>query len=822
MKILELEINKVRGIKNLKITVPQGKTFVVWGPNGTGKSGIIDSIDFLLTGQVTRLTGAGTGNLTLKKHGPHIGEDIKDAYVKAKVKLFGIAEPIEIRRDMANPNIVVFDKKYQDEFNKVFDVAGRGQHVLTRREILQYVTSESGTRADEIQKLLNINEIENIRKNFVKIYGKANKSTQSFLRTLEQAKASANSTMQERNFGEEILLAFINKNRAILNGVAINNLDTSKLKEAITAPKVIGSSEQNITLIEKDIANIKNILSMDTKKVIQTNVNELLINLDKISKKPNFIKMTQRKSLFEIGLKTIKAENTNDCPLCDQQWSEGLLSTNLTIKLDAIKDISEIDNQIEIHSAFIAKEINILNTSLTKIINLLSSLNELGKERKVLEKWFNENKNLRSLIEFPLENMASIQNARQDIERLFLPLDIESVVEDILIFLKERFPQTTPEQNAWDTLTRLEENIKAIDLAESNHTHAMLLEKRAMLLKDKFEESRDRILNELYGKIQDKFVDLYKQLHGDDEKGFSAKLEPKGAALNFEVDFHGRGAYPPHALHSEGHQDSMGLCLFLALADFLASGIVDVLLLDDVVMSVDAEHRRSLCTVLTKSFPNKQFVITTHDQTWASQLKTEGLVTSKTSIEFYNWDIETGPHLNLEQDIRKDIRAFLEQNDIPAAAAKLRRGAESFFDSMCDSLEAQVIYKQSRRWELGNFMPNAVSQYSKLLGKAKNAAQSWNHRDLMAKINEVESHIKQVYKRSNAEQWGINSSVHYNEWNKMSKNDFLPIVEAFEDLFDLFTCQTCKGSIKVVSKNMEQESLKCNCGKINWNLLAKK
>ena len=85
MKILELEINKIRGIKTLTL-IPNGNTFVVWGPNGTGKSGVIDSIDFLLTGQVTRLIGAGTKDLTLKKHGPHIDEDIKEAYVRAKIQ----------------------------------------------------------------------------------------------------------------------------------------------------------------------------------------------------------------------------------------------------------------------------------------------------------------------------------------------------------------------------------------------------------------------------------------------------------------------------------------------------------------------------------------------------------------------------------------------------------------------------------------------------------------------------------------------------------------------------------------------------------------
>ena len=55
-------------------------------------------------------------------------------------------------------------------------------------------------------------------------------------------------------------------------------------------------------------------------------------------------------------------------------------------------------------------------------------------------------------------------------------------------------------------------------------------------------------------------------MHKPDEPDFSAELKPEEAALNLEVDFYGRGKYPPNAMHSEGHQDSMGICLWLALS----------------------------------------------------------------------------------------------------------------------------------------------------------------------------------------------------------------------------------------------------------------
>jgi recombinational DNA repair ATPase RecF len=68
MRILELEINNVRGIEQLLLK-PEGKNLVIRGPNGSGKSAVVDAIDFLLTGRVSRLTGKGTSGITLNNDG---------------------------------------------------------------------------------------------------------------------------------------------------------------------------------------------------------------------------------------------------------------------------------------------------------------------------------------------------------------------------------------------------------------------------------------------------------------------------------------------------------------------------------------------------------------------------------------------------------------------------------------------------------------------------------------------------------------------------------------------------------------------------------
>jgi len=132
MRILELEIENVRGIQQLRLK-PNGRPFVIWGPNGSGKSAVVDAIDFLLTGQIQRLTGRGTGGITLAKHGPHIDHKARETRVRALVQLKNNANPIELKRSMAEPTLLDGSLEATEELNRIIPLAKQGCHILTSR-----------------------------------------------------------------------------------------------------------------------------------------------------------------------------------------------------------------------------------------------------------------------------------------------------------------------------------------------------------------------------------------------------------------------------------------------------------------------------------------------------------------------------------------------------------------------------------------------------------------------------------------------------------------------------------------------------------------
>jgi hypothetical protein len=228
--------------------------------------------------------------------------------------------------------------------------------------------------------------------------------------------------------------------------------------------------------------------------------------------------------------------------------------------------------------------------------------------------------------------------------------------------------------------------------------------------------------------------------------------------------------------------------------------------------------------VLASNFPNKQFIITTHDTTWANQLRGEGLVNRKQMLKFSDWSVDSGPRVHYAADMWSRIDEDLAKNDISAASAKLRNGLEEYTRFVCHNLRAKVPYTLDDGGNLGDFLPAAISTHNDLLSKAKEAANSWNQRDVVKALNQRSEKANEIITRALGEQRSINITVHFNDWANFSKEDFEPVVTAFRELCDsVFACDNegCDAVLKVTFDGAKIVGVRCKCGTVNWNLKKK-
>jgi hypothetical protein len=265
----------------------------------------------------------------------------------------------------------------------------------------------------------------------------------------------------------------------------------------------------------------------------------------------------------------------------------------------------------------------------------------------------------------------------------------------------------------------------------------------------------------------------------------------------------------------------MGLCLYLALMRHLQGNGFTFAVLDDVLMSVDAGHRREVCTLLKREFPNMQFIMTTHDPIWLRHMRTEALTGTRSAVHFRRWNVDDGPTRWDERDVWTEMDRHLKGNDVRAAAALLRNYLEYTSAELCHRLRAPVEFRGDAQYQLGELLPAAIAHMRKLYARAKAAANSWNQKEAIEQLAASESKFAMLAETSNAEQWQVNAAVHFNSWDNLGKEDFKPVVNAFRELLGGFTCSDCNEYLRVMPDRETLESLRCDCGKTNINLRKK-
>ncbi len=716
---------------------------------------------------------------------------------------------------------MIYDISNNIIMEKVIRITQTKHFLLTRKEILKFIIAEGGVRAEGIQKLLNLKEIEIIRKNLVTIKNEFENEKKNSFDNLEKARASVNATLKLSRYTEKKVLEEINKYRKTLNGNPIKKLESKIIKVDLVPPALKPISKVfNYSNLQQYIGHLKNSITNIRLKELIGLFDTFNIKIKEISEIPRIKEKIKAIELITLGITLIP--ETGECPLCDNPWQRKELKqylenkksklVNLSIKFEETENLAKKIKHIIINDFY---------TPLNEISNIIKETNKVEKIKST-NKWLDDVNNHLQMINNSIEIYKPIcENSSQFINRL-VSKDRITLINEFLIDFKLEKTTLSPQQHAWDTITRLEVKLKTLERDDVEFRNKNLFFSRAQLLLSKYEKVRDKVLEDLYERIQERFVRIYSRLHQEDENNFKAAITPDKAAVKLLVDFYGRGNFPPIALHSEGHQDSMGLCLFFALSEELTEGTVDLVLLDDVVMSIDANHRKQICNLLTNEFKDKQYVITTHDKVWAMQLRKRGVIPTKNLLEFAGWDINTGPYVNDCYDMWLKIEKDLLSNDISAASHCLRRGLEQFYSYMCDYLEAKVKFNFEYQWTLGDLLPSAYSRYKSLIKKAKISAESWKKETIVKNLGEEETKAKKTYLKTKAEDWILNTKVHFNSWENFTKNDFIGVVNAFKELESIFMCVNCGGIITLLKHKTQEQSVKCNCGEKSWNLTKNK
>ena len=814
--VKSITIKEFRGIRDLTLDFG-GKNFAVCGPNGTGKSGIVDALEFALTGSISRLSGTGTGGLSVKEHGPHVDSRNrpKDAAITMKVHIPSLKKDATITRsvhDAKHPVIVPDD----DDVQKILaSVALHPEFVLSRRELIRYVLAEPANRSKEVQALLRLNEVESLRALLQKISNAA----KSQAKYCNESKATASDSLLRAlnipKLSAFAVLEIANAKRAVLGLAPLKALDPdTSLKDGITT---VAAGQSSTKIVKTSAVDDLKILNEWTAhiataefKVATTNSTEALTSLQK---NEAYLQHATREAFLQ---KALEEFDEAACPVCDTAWDAAAFRELIGRKLELYAAATTRRRQLEQDLLPTIQAIQALGAqyeAIAKYGSLLKPAVEVKDVTAHATKLMGYTRSLRSLL--PLADSVVAIGSFADV-----PSQVQKVVDDIATAIT-LLPEPSQQDAARDFLIVGQERLETFQQCSRKTRDADQEAATALKVIETYGLVTTAALEGIYKSVEGTFSELYRDINSDDEADFKARLQPSLGKLGFDVDFYGRGFFPPGAYHSEGHQDGMGLCLYLALMKHLSGESFTFAVLDDVLMSVDSGHRREVSQMLKSRFPTTQFLFTTHDDIWLKHMRTVGLVEPKRFAHFRTWSVELGPTEWDGRDVWEEIAAHLERHNVRDAAALLRHYLEYFAKEACHSLRAQVEFRGDAQFTLGDLLPNACGKLKKHLGAGKAAAQSWDQTAPLASIEPLETALSEALRVTQVDQWQVNAAIHYNEWATLQKQDFIPVVAAYKALVAIFYCGTCNGTLFVTPHAGQPDALRCSCGALNVNLIKK-
>lgn len=822
IRISKVHIEKFRGIQKLTLAL-DGQSFGICGPNGTGKSGVVDAIEFCITGDVTRLSGQGTGDLSVKAHAPHVdhNKNPEKAMVTITATIPSLNKEVTIQRSVQYPGEITISPSDEDIQKVVHELQFHPEFVLSRREIIKYIITPPGKRSEDVQTLLRIEHIEKQRKTLTTFANSQKTAAKIAEGANQQCENELNTALGIETYSPDAILEKINEKRALL---ALDALEELTGKSSFTSGVPAPSGDQKPEAIQKattlaDLKSMQDAFEDNEPEQLTEDCATAKKILEDLKADQNALAAARRHGFIKTGLELVDGDV---CPLCDTQWDADKLREHLQEKILGAEEIEKLLGTLSESAAGVLKELRQRVRTTAHAIQICGKLDP-PIDSEALSAYCESLKVMDTDISNFLIDPTDIDTILDAIAQEWWQPEaaVRNSIEACHKSVSD-LPDASAEDLAREFLIRVQERHEryltasqvAIDKSDQNKTARRILEH--------YENASTSVLEKIYEDVAETFSKYYRYINREDEKDFVGVLKPQPAKLGLDVDFYGRGLFPPGAYHSEGHQDAMGICLYLALMKHTLGSDFTFAVLDDVLMSVDSGHRREVCRLLIKEFPDTQFIATTHDRVWLKFMNTEKLVNR--SVTFSGWTVDSGPRTWDDHDVWTEIQDELSAGKVAEAAGILRRYLEYISSILADNLRAEVEYKGNGQYDLGDLLPPVLKAWKKWILEGQECAKTWNNKDGMRDLAAQWAETKELFKKAREEQWAINPSVHFTAWADLQSDEFQEVVDAFEGILESMQCKNerCGSYLYILPSKGLPEELRCNCGATAINLKRSK
>ncbi|WP_171974458.1 DUF2813 domain-containing protein [Cellulophaga omnivescoria] len=797
MKLKQIDIKGLRGIKESLSLELNGKSVVLYGDNGMGKSSISDAIEWFYTNKVAHLSG--------------IEIDLKDALRNASLDEDFVSEAALkfLKKSDFDTGKILYKKRgklehdYTVKSDEIRDylVKSKEENLLLRYKSLNdFVDITKGDKLKYLSDIIGFSEVtkkkEVLRKAFNSI--KTEIKNQNFEGQINGQKAIlinkiGAAVSQEKDFFEIIKkkIASLKKKMKI---ESIEDIDAllKHLKSA-TNEKLLKEN----TFLEKIQTGL--VIVQSEVVLINTHFDTYYDEFQKIAADVEGIFKIFIGDLLKSGDKVIKKFHKEEsCPLCLQPKDKDELRAEIAERL---KEIEEAEKKLK---AFQEAQELIKSISIERIKRLELLLSEPlfeFPENEQLKKDLESIKGKIKLMETASLVKPSSGDKIQDSKNIAFNISDFLFLDGLAARIK-KLKETIKKDNITEIYANISASKDAFLKIKTLEKERKALEKQSsslFIIYNEFIKVQKEGLENFIDSFSSKINEYYQYMNPDEPfqeiKIVTMGEENELNGITIEYKYNGTWVSPPQKYFSESHLNCFGISFFLASVEAF-NDINEFIVLDDVISSFDSNHRKRFAELLFEKFSERQIILLTHEEEWFRNFVKPLAKKKGWLVNEIKWTEAKGTHFEESQgDIKSRIEKKLSESEVDGLGNPIRQYLESLLKEICMNLDVKV-----------SFRPNEINEKrmpDELINELKSRIKS--------KSKDLKEHYPTIERVANSSILG-NLLSHDNPFNPKI-GDLKAFWADIQDMEKIFYCQEDKCTKPQVSwRNVDTVEKKIRCG----------
>ena len=460
------------------------------------------------------------------------------------------------------------------------------------------------------------------------------------------------------------------------------------------------------------------------------------------------------------------------CPVCETEFSASPHGSRDSVRANISDNLSKLDeyakaekekNRTEAHLNAARQD---LEKELVKFLAQAGSTyphGDVDTYGKSLEAW---------------RNGKGVPDSTDVLDAL---ADLRASVEGMV----ERFGQNGECSfgDAFDKVQELLEITAKLDLITHTKEEMSAAYDTVTEQSNAFNDTIAEYIQSRVGSLTSEMNTIYKDIRGSDDVpgirialGREGGVEQRTAQLFIDLEEH--KGLPPSGFQSQSQINTLALAFRLAAIRMFNDA--KIIILDDVVSSYDEEHRSNIATVLDEHFKDFQIVLSTHEKTFFDSLQY--------AVDKNRWQFREIQYLKpgygpIFDDHKTDIEKIKEKHGMNETAGNdMRRLVEKRLYDICADFQTQIKIRKNGRYE----MEELKASLNNFLNK----------KNLAVPKNPYGESILEILGMMST----LNRGSHYRHGQSSSVGDEKHDLKIIEYFLGLFTCPKC-GRDRFVRKN---------------------